>query len=77
MYGAEALNLLRELQVHNRVILVSALPNYLVEPLGIDVARTTNEAYQKAIQSRRGRKTVVIPYGCQTIWSEKKTVLDQ
>jgi nickel-dependent lactate racemase len=70
MYGAEALNMLKQLQTNNRIILVSALPNYLVESLGIDVARTANEAYQKAIQSRRGRKTVVIPYGCQTIWSE-------
>jgi nickel-dependent lactate racemase len=70
MYGAEALDLMKQVQKNNRIILVSALPNYLVESLGMDVARTANEAYQKAIQSRRGRKTSIIPYGCQSIWSE-------
>ena len=67
MYGAEALSLLRQVQRNNRIVLVSALPNYLVESLDMDVARTANEAYKKAIQSRRGRKTIVIPYGSQSI----------
>ena len=70
MYGAEALDLLRKIQKNNRIILVSALPNYLVESLGIDVARTANDAYKRAIQSRRGRKTIVIPYGCQSLVTE-------
>ena len=70
MYGAEALDLLRKVQRTNRVILVSALPNYLVESLGIDVARTANDAYKRAIQSRRGRKTIVIPYGCQSMLTD-------
>ena len=70
MYGAEALDLLRKVQRNNRIILVSALPNYLVESLGIDVARTANDAYKRAIQSRRGRKTIVIPYGCQSMLTE-------
>ena len=70
MYGAEALDLLRKVQRNNRVILVSALPNYLVESLGLDVARTANDAYKRAIQSRRGRKTTVIPYGCQSLLIE-------
>ena len=69
-YGAEALDVLRQIQKTSRVILVSALPNYLVESLGMDVSRTANDAYQRAIQSRRGRKTTIIPYGCKTIWSE-------
>jgi hypothetical protein len=67
MYGAEALDLLKKVQKKNRIILVSALPSYQVESLDIEVARTTNEAYQKAIQSRRGRKTIVIPYGFQSL----------
>jgi nickel-dependent lactate racemase len=67
MYGAEALDLLRRIQKDNRVILVSALPNYLIEALGLEVARTTNEAYQRVIQSRRGRKTIIIPYGSQSV----------
>ncbi len=66
-YGAEVLALLKETQKNNRVILVSALPEYLVDSLGMDSARTANEAYQRAIQSRRGRKTIVIPYGCQSL----------
>jgi nickel-dependent lactate racemase len=70
MYGAEALDFLKQIQKKNRIILVSALPNYLVESIGMEVARTANEAYKKAIQSRRGKKTVVIPHGCQTIWTE-------
>lgn len=67
MYGAETLALLKETQKNNRVILVSALPGYLVDSLEIDSARTANEAYQRAIQSRRGRKTIVIPHGSQSI----------
>jgi nickel-dependent lactate racemase len=70
MYGAEALDLLRKVQKNNRVILVSALPNYLVESLGMDVARTANDAYKLAVQSRRGRKTIVIPYGCQSLLTD-------
>jgi len=67
MIGAETLAVLKKTQKTNRVILVSALPGYLVDSLGLDNARTANEAYQRAIQSRRGRKTIVIPYGSQSI----------
>jgi len=67
MIGAEVLAVLKETQKTNRVILVSALPGYLVDALGLDSARTANEAYQRAIQSRRGRKTIVIPHGSQSI----------
>ncbi len=67
MYGAEALSLLKQVQRNGRIVLVSALPNYLVESLDMDVARTANEAYTKAIQSRRGRKTIVIPFGSQSV----------
>ena len=67
MIGAETLAVLKETQKNNRVILVSALPGYLVDSLGMDNARTANDAYQRAIQSRRGRKTIVIPHGNQSI----------
>jgi len=67
MYGAEALDLLKKVQKNNRVILVSALPDYLVEDLGIEVARTANDAYKLAAQSRRDRKTLVIPNGSKTM----------
>lgn len=67
MYGAESLQLIKRTLRNNKIILVSALPNYLVESIGLEVARTANEAYKKAFQSRRGRKTTVIPYGCTSI----------
>lgn len=47
----------------NRVILVSALPAYIVESLGMEPARNSNEAYARAIQTRRDRRTIVIPHG--------------
>ncbi len=65
-YGADGLHLIRKVTRSNKVILVSALPRYLVEPLGMETARTTNEAYQRALAGRRGRDTYVIPYGCTT-----------
>ena len=65
-YGADGLHLIRKVTRNNRVILVSALPQYLVEPLGMEAARTTNEAYQRALSGRRGRGTYVIPHGCTT-----------
>ena len=68
--GAEALQMLKRILRNNRVILVSALPGYLVEPLGVEVARTANEAYERVVRSRRGRKTLVVTYGCSTILTE-------
>jgi nickel-dependent lactate racemase len=65
--GADALQMVKKLLRNNRIILVTAMPRYLVEPLGIEVFRTANEAYNMVVSSRRGRKTMVIPYGCSTI----------
>lgn len=70
MYGAEALQELKEVLKNHRILLVSALPAYLVESLGMESARTANEAYAKAVQSRRGRRTTVIPYGITTTISK-------
>ncbi len=67
MYGAEALREIKNVLKNHRVILVSALPGYLVESLGIEPARTANEAYARAVQTRRGRRTVVIPNGLTTL----------
>lgn len=67
MYGAEALKEVKNVLKGHRVILVSALPGYLVESLGIEPARTANEAYERAIRTRRGRRTVVIPKGMTTL----------
>jgi nickel-dependent lactate racemase len=65
-YGADGLHLIRKVTRNNKVILVSALPRYLVEPLGMEAARTANEAYQRALSGRRGRGTYVVPHGCTT-----------
>jgi len=65
--GAEALHLVKSTLTRNDVILVSSLPRYLVEPIGFKVARTANDAYEMALGSRRGRRTLVMPYGCSTV----------
>lgn len=65
--GAEALQVLKAATAKCQVMLVSSLPKYMVEPLSLTVARTANDAYQKAIDGRRGRRTLVIPYGCSTV----------
>ena len=65
--GAEALQILKAAMAKSQVFLVSSLPKYMVEPLGVTVARTANDAYQKAADGRRGRRTLVIPYGCSTL----------
>jgi len=65
--GAEALHLLKSTLARNDVILVSSLPRYLVEPIGLKVARTANDAYDVALENRRGRRTLVLPYGCSTV----------
>ena len=67
MYGAEALKEVKNVLKNHRVILVSALPGYIVESLGIEPARTANEAYAQAVRTRRGRRTVVIPNGLTTL----------
>jgi nickel-dependent lactate racemase len=66
-YGAEALQKIRKNTRVNNIILVSALPSYLTDPLEFTSARTLNEGYERAIESRRARQTLVIPYGCTTI----------
>ena len=63
MCGAEALQMFKRVTRTQRVILVSALPSYLVEPLGFESVRTTNQAYEMAVAGRRGRSTYVMPYG--------------
>ncbi len=64
--GAEALQVLRAATSKCQVFLVSSLPKYQVEPLGLTVARTANDAYEAALDIRR-RRTLVIPYGCSTV----------
>ncbi len=65
--GAEAVHLIKSTIKRNEVVLVSSLPGYLAEPLGLSVAGTLNEAYESVSRRRRGRRTVVLPYGCSTL----------
>ncbi|MCW3992745.1 MAG: hypothetical protein NWE79_08535, partial [Candidatus Bathyarchaeota archaeon] len=51
----------------NHVVLVSALPGYLAEPLGFSLARTANDALDSAVGGRRGRRTLVVTHGCSTL----------
>ncbi|OGD44554.1 hypothetical protein A3K69_03210, partial [Candidatus Bathyarchaeota archaeon RBG_16_57_9] len=62
--GAEALQMVKRVTGSLRVILVSALPSYLIEPLGLESARTANQAYELAASGRRARSTFVIRHGC-------------
>ena len=67
MYGAESLMEVKNVLKNNRVFLVSALPGYIVESLGMEPARNANETYARAVQTRRGRRTTVIPHGLTTL----------
>lgn len=67
MLGAEVVHLIKSTLRRNRVILVSALPDYLIEPLGLSSARTANAALDSAIERRRGRRTLVVTHGCSTL----------
>lgn len=67
MLGAEVVHLIKSTLRRNRVILVSALPDYLIEPLGLSSARTANAALDSAVESRRGRRTLVVTHGCSTL----------
>ena len=47
MLGARAVHLIKSVLRRNEVILVSALPGYLAEPLGLSVERTASDAFEK------------------------------
>lgn len=64
--GAEAVYILKTATQRAEVVLVSSLPKYIVDQLGIQVARTVNIAYEKIIENRRGKRTLVIPQGILT-----------
>ncbi len=67
MLGARAVHLIKSVLRRNEVILVSALPGYLAEPLGLSVERTASDAFEKVMQRRRGRRTLVFTHGCSAV----------
>jgi len=66
MLGGEAVHLIKSTLRRNDLVLVSALPSYLAEPLGFSVARTANDAL-KAVVGRRRRRTLLVTHGCSTL----------
>lgn len=67
MLGSEAVHLIKSTIKRNRVVLVSSLPGYLTEPLGLLSARTANDALESAVRGRRERRTLVVTNGCSTL----------
>ena len=59
MLGAEALQVLRSMQRTAKVLLVSALPRHLAEPLGLGVYAAANDAFEAV----GGGRVLVLPYG--------------
>jgi nickel-dependent lactate racemase len=67
MLGARAVYIIKSLQRRNEVVLVSALPTYLSEPLGFTVGRTANDALRRVFEGRRGKRTLVVTHGSSTV----------
>jgi nickel-dependent lactate racemase len=67
MLGARAVHVIKTALRGNEVVLVSALPGYLAEPLGFSVERTASDALEGVTQRRRGRRTLVVTHGCSTV----------
>lgn len=66
--GARAVYAIKStLRGNNEVILVSALPGYLAEPLGFTVERTANAAFQRVMERRRNRRTLVVTHGASSV----------
>jgi hypothetical protein len=66
--GARAVYAIKSaLRGNNELILVSALPAYLAEPLGFTVERTANAAYQRVMDRRRNRRTLVVTHGASSV----------
>ncbi len=68
MLGARAVYEVKSaLRGNNEVILVSALPGYLAEPLGFTVERTANAAFQRVMERRRNRRTLIVTHGASSV----------
>jgi nickel-dependent lactate racemase len=66
--GARAVYAIKStLRGNNEVILVSALPGYMAEPLGFTVERTANAAFQRVMERRRNRRTLVVTHGASSL----------
>jgi len=64
--GAEAVQFVKSIARNKRLILVSVLPDYLIESLGFEASRDANSAYDMAFRGTRKKRTLAIPNGCFT-----------
>ena len=66
--GARAVYAIKStLRGKNEVVLISALPAYMAEPLGFTVERTANAAFQRVMDRRRNRRTLVVTHGASSV----------
>jgi len=63
MLGAEAVYLIKSIIRNNDIYLVSTLPKYVTDPLGLKVERTANDAIKKVYEHRRLKRTLVLTHG--------------
>ncbi len=63
MLGAEAVYLIKSIIRNNDIYLVSTLPKYVTDPLGLKVERTANDAIKKVYEHRRMKRTLVLTHG--------------
>ncbi|MDP6048821.1 MAG: lactate racemase domain-containing protein [Candidatus Bathyarchaeota archaeon] len=71
--GARAVYAIKStLRGNNEIILVSALPTYLADPLGFKMERTANAAFQRVMDRRRNRRTLVVTHGASSVFMPSK-----
>jgi len=67
LLGGEAVHLIKSTIRSNEIVLVSALPDHIAEPLGFTVERTANDGLSAVANRRRGKRTLVVTHGCSTL----------
>ncbi len=67
LLGGEVVHLIKSTLRRNEVVLVSALPDHVAEPLGFSGERTANEGLSTVVARRRGKRTLVVTHGCSTL----------
>lgn len=67
LLGGEVVHLIKSTLRRNEVVLVSALPEHIAEPLGFLIERTANDGLSAVANRRRGKRTQVVTHGCSTL----------
>lgn len=63
MLGAREVYLIKSIIRSNDLYIVSTLPKYITDPLGLKVERTANDAIKKVYENRRNKRTLVLTHG--------------